>query len=141
MFPGLLFYSRTISKSNDNILYINCFLGRTAILHVLLEIRKIFNAGEFRYLFNQLFINDYCLWIQSVNETVIADLLNEFYEAKKKVDKFSTGLDLEVVEADAEMKLLQVKSTGDTVVEVLESVLDSEDRQEKEEIDSDDEPA
>ncbi|KAK6023622.1 Ulp1 protease family, catalytic domain protein [Ostertagia ostertagi] len=46
--------------------------GRAALLHVLSKMHGILiGSGEFRYLFNDLFITDYCLWIQSVEEAML----------------------------------------------------------------------
>jgi protein SHQ1 len=38
--------------------------GKKAILKILLEIRRTFIDGENRYILNDLYINDYCVWIQ-----------------------------------------------------------------------------
>uniref|UniRef100_A0A914ELW4 Protein SHQ1 homolog n=1 Tax=Acrobeloides nanus TaxID=290746 RepID=A0A914ELW4_9BILA len=122
--------------------------GRLTILHCLLEIRKIFNhGGEFRYLFNQLYINDYCLWVQSVDASILDNLNIEFQESKTKVDKFSMGLDLEYIEAEAKLKMLELETCGESVVNLVESELENEFRvtpkelEEKDLVDSDDDLA
>ncbi|CAF0830274.1 unnamed protein product [Didymodactylos carnosus] len=40
-------------------------MGKKLILKCLLEIRRLFLDEERRYLLNDLFIDDYCLWLQS----------------------------------------------------------------------------
>ncbi|UJR32681.1 hypothetical protein I4U23_020141 [Adineta vaga] len=39
--------------------------GKCAILQCLLQMRRIFLDEEHRYLLNTLYLNDYCLWIQT----------------------------------------------------------------------------
>lgn len=52
--------------------------GRTAILQCLVDTRKILStSGEFRYILNDLYITDYCLWIQQVAEDLVEWLKNE----------------------------------------------------------------
>ena len=38
--------------------------GRKHVIKALLEIRKTFIDGDCRYILNDLYINDYCVWIQ-----------------------------------------------------------------------------
>uniref|UniRef100_A0A170YXD4 Protein SHQ1 homolog n=1 Tax=Triatoma infestans TaxID=30076 RepID=A0A170YXD4_TRIIF len=57
-------------------------LGRRQILKCLIEIHKLFNASEPRYLLNQLFITDYCIWLQKISEKRIVHLTQYFKEAK-----------------------------------------------------------
>ena len=39
-------------------------LGKKVILKCLLQTRKYFIDGENRYILNDLYINDYCVWVQ-----------------------------------------------------------------------------
>ncbi|CAD6191282.1 unnamed protein product [Caenorhabditis auriculariae] len=86
--------------------------GRTSILHVLCELRKVFAiSGNFRYILNDLFIDDYCHWIQSVEENIIKWLQSHFSDCE--IDKSFVGLDLESLEIQAkmeEMKLTTIDS-------------------------------
>lgn len=78
-------------------------LGRKKVLHCLLEIQREFNNSEPRYLLNQLYITDYCTWIQTVkNDKLIslADSLKKVNIAKKDV-----GLELEDLEVAAHLVL------------------------------------
>uniref|UniRef100_A0A069DUB8 Protein SHQ1 homolog n=1 Tax=Panstrongylus megistus TaxID=65343 RepID=A0A069DUB8_9HEMI len=76
-------------------------LGRRQILKCLIEIHKLFNTSEPRYLLNQLFITDYCIWLQKISEKRIIHLTQYFKEAK--VCKNDIRLDLETLEAVALM--------------------------------------
>lgn len=48
--------------------------GRKSVLHCLLKIYHLFNKSDTRYILNQLYIRDYCVWIQKGNEEVIKSL-------------------------------------------------------------------
>ena len=39
--------------------------GKRTILKCLLQMRRLFLDEEHRYLLNTLYLNDYCLWIQT----------------------------------------------------------------------------
>ena len=45
--------------------YNACISGRRSVLKVLLEIRGILMDQDCRYVLNDLYITDYCVWIQS----------------------------------------------------------------------------
>ena len=43
-------------------------LGRPAVLRALLEARAaVQRNGEYGYLLNRIFLDDYCVWIQQVD--------------------------------------------------------------------------
>ncbi|PIO68537.1 SHQ1 protein [Teladorsagia circumcincta] len=82
--------------------------GRAALLHVLSKVHGILiGSGEFRYLFNDLFITDYCLWIQSVDEAVLKWLQKAV--ADVEICKADLELDLEEIELEGRMAMLKVK--------------------------------
>lgn len=54
--------------------------GKCAILQCLLQMRRLFLDEEHRYLLNTLYLNDYCLWIQTECQT---KWLNSLIEAIK----------------------------------------------------------
>ncbi|XP_060574596.1 protein SHQ1 homolog [Ruditapes philippinarum] len=56
-------------------------LGRRSVLKVLLEIRGILMDQDCRYVLNDLYITDYCVWIQSASEKKLQSL----WEALSKV--------------------------------------------------------
>lgn len=73
--------------------------GCIYLLTCLLDIYKMFNSNEPRYILNQLYIKDYCIWIQQLNimhfET-ITKLLDDY-----KIEKNILQLDLEELEVAA----------------------------------------
>ncbi|XP_004456276.1 protein SHQ1 homolog isoform X1 [Dasypus novemcinctus] len=74
-------------------------LGKSAVLKCLLDIHKIFQENDPAYILNDLYISDYCVWIQKAKSKKLAALA----EALKKVSltKAQLGLELEELEAAA----------------------------------------
>lgn len=74
-------------------------LGKSAILKCLLDIHKIFRENDPAYILNDLYISDYCVWIQKAKSKKLAALA----EALKEVSltKAQLGLELEELEAAA----------------------------------------
>lgn len=100
------------------------------MLHILSKMHGILiGSGEFRYLFNDLFITDYCLWIQSVDESVLKTLQTEIAAVEVRflcwvtcrlrntanlrlqVTKSDLELDLEELELEGQMARLKVEAT------------------------------
>lgn len=48
--------------------------GRKSVLHCFLKIYHLFNKSDTRYILNQLYIRDYCVWIQRADEDTIRSL-------------------------------------------------------------------
>ncbi|VDK56002.1 unnamed protein product [Anisakis simplex] len=89
--------------------YINYLLlsDRSAILHCLIDIRTVFStSGDFRYLFNDLFMTDYCIWIQAVDDELIKWLEMEIREIDLK--KADVELELEEIELEANVMALSI---------------------------------
>nr|XP_045600803.1 protein SHQ1 homolog isoform X2 [Procambarus clarkii] len=74
-------------------------LGHKKVLKCLLEIQRFFNLSEPRYLLNQLYITDYCVWIQKVKDNKLMSLADSL--KKVKVNKSDVCLDLEDLEVAA----------------------------------------
>ncbi|EFB28653.1 hypothetical protein PANDA_002617, partial [Ailuropoda melanoleuca] len=74
-------------------------LGKSAVLKCLLDVHKIFQENDPAYILNDLYISDYCVWIQKAKSKKLAALV----EALKEVPptKAQLGLDLEELEAAA----------------------------------------
>uniref|UniRef100_A0A4W2IMS4 Protein SHQ1 homolog n=1 Tax=Bos indicus x Bos taurus TaxID=30522 RepID=A0A4W2IMS4_BOBOX len=74
-------------------------LGKSAVLKCLLDIHKIFQENDPAYILNDLYISDYCVWIQKAKSKKLAALA----EALKKASltKAQLGLELEELEAAA----------------------------------------
>ncbi len=61
--------------------------GHTLILKCLLAVRNSFIDGENRYILNDLYINDYCVWIQYASQKK----LNALAECIEKVNLHNNG--------------------------------------------------
>ncbi|BES98753.1 protein SHQ1 homolog [Nesidiocoris tenuis] len=78
-------------------------LGRRQILKCLIEIHKIFNSSEPRYLLNQLYVTDYCIWLQKISDRKIESLARLFEQ--EIITKDDIGLELEELEQAATVVL------------------------------------
>ncbi|KAL3085832.1 hypothetical protein niasHT_025963 [Heterodera trifolii] len=90
-------------------------IGPVAVLHCLLTVRRLFNRGdEFRYMFNQLFMDELCLWVQSVPEEVFEQIGSELETELDKLSKADmTELELDTIELEAKMALLNPVDSDD----------------------------
>lgn len=79
--------------------------GKGVLMKVLLKIRKIFERSETKYLFNKLFIDDYCVWLQSVKEETIRAFALKFEECSKHMNKDKLDLELVDIERQVNMQL------------------------------------
>ncbi|XP_065811042.1 protein SHQ1 homolog [Labrus bergylta] len=76
-------------------------LGKTCVLKCLLDIHKVFRENDPAYILNDLYITDYCIWIQKVKSkrmTALAEILQNASLHKKDLD-----LELEELEDAAKM--------------------------------------
>lgn len=78
-------------------------LGKKQVLRSLLEIQRLLNASEGYYLLNQLYVTDYCVWIQSVKEQRLFSLADSI--RKVKLNKDDVGLELVELEAAGNLVL------------------------------------
>lgn len=60
------------------------FSGQKKVLQCLLEIRNFFSQSEPRYLLNQLYITDYCIWIQKVKDNKLISLADSLKKVRRK---------------------------------------------------------
>ncbi|VVC35755.1 SHQ1 protein,CS domain,HSP20-like chaperone [Cinara cedri] len=120
--------------------------GCVCLLICLLDIYKMFNSSEPRYVLNQLYIKDYCIWIQQLKSTHF-DTVSKLFDGNK-IEKGQLKLDLEELEVaamsvdedmnileqtlnvnyDIESKLQQLEISS---TESSESSLDSDDDEEE----------
>ncbi|KAI6223041.1 Protein SHQ1-like protein [Aphelenchoides fujianensis] len=87
--------------------------GRSAILHCFLRLRSRFNNSgqDFTYLYNQLFIDDYALFVQSMDEGLLQRVTADLKTALEELKRADIpGLDLEYVETEAKMIRLAVEA-------------------------------
>ncbi|XP_004676606.1 PREDICTED: protein SHQ1 homolog [Condylura cristata] len=78
-------------------------LGKSAVLKCLLDIHKIFQENDPAYILNDLYISDYCVWIQKTKSKKLTALA----EALQKVSLTKSQLGLELEELEAAALLVQ----------------------------------
>ncbi|XP_074861341.1 protein SHQ1 homolog [Carettochelys insculpta] len=74
-------------------------LGKSAVLKCLLDIHKIFRENDPAYILNDLYITDYCIWIQKIKSKKLAALAESLQKAK--LTKAHLGFELEELESAA----------------------------------------
>ena len=53
------------------------FAGRRKLVQCLLSVRQIFNLTEHHYILNDLYVTDYCVWVQHCSSCLIQSLAKE----------------------------------------------------------------
>uniref|UniRef100_A0A146KTI1 Protein SHQ1 homolog n=1 Tax=Lygus hesperus TaxID=30085 RepID=A0A146KTI1_LYGHE len=101
IYPLYRHYALSMKVLEDTVKILK--LGRRQILKCLIDVHKLFNASEPRYLLNQLYITDYCIWLQKVSDHKIESLVKRLEEAP--LAKVDVRLDLEELERAALMVL------------------------------------
>lgn len=74
-------------------------LGRSCILKCLLEIHRVFRENDPAYILNDLYITDYCIWIQRVKSKKVTALASALQKTSLK--KKDLALELEELEKAA----------------------------------------
>ncbi|XP_007500156.1 protein SHQ1 homolog isoform X2 [Monodelphis domestica] len=74
-------------------------LGKSAILKCLLNIHKIFQENDPAYILNDLYISDYCIWIQKAKSKKLFSLAETLQ--KTVLVKGQLGLEIEELESAA----------------------------------------
>ncbi|KTG06485.1 hypothetical protein cypCar_00003652, partial [Cyprinus carpio] len=77
--------------------------GKACVLKCLLAIHKIFRENDPAYILNDLYITDYCIWIQRVKSKHVLVLAESLHNAK--LQKNHLALELEILEQAAELEL------------------------------------
>ena len=85
-------------------------MGRESVLHCLLEIRRVFAVFDSsispKYILNDVYITDYCIWIQKIHRDDLQHLVN-FAKAKMwQLPKSEINLDIVPLE-DAGLAVLE----------------------------------
>ncbi|XP_059186060.1 protein SHQ1 homolog [Centropristis striata] len=73
--------------------------GKACVLKCLLDIHKVFRENEPAYILNDLYITDYCIWIQRVKSKKVSDLAVTLQKAS--LQKKDLELELEELEEAA----------------------------------------
>ena len=96
-------------------------VGKPALLKCLLALIPIFNNYPGHYIFNQLYINDYAVWIQTTHQSHLDSLANVLHRTLEKLNKQDIGLELEELEEAAELTLKEAEE--EEKVEKISQVL------------------
>ncbi|XP_073708676.1 protein SHQ1 homolog [Garra rufa] len=108
--------------------------GKACVLKCLLAIHKIFRENDPAYILNDLYITDYCIWIQRVKSKHVLALAESLHNAK--LQKNHLDLELEILEQAAELAVKEEADEEDDDDEEEEedssSDSDSEDEEESE---------
>ncbi|XP_072238969.1 protein SHQ1 homolog isoform X2 [Leuresthes tenuis] len=75
--------------------------GKACVLKCLLDIHKIFRENDPAYILNDLYITDYCIWIQRVKPKKVTALATTLQKAS--LQKKDLELELDVLEKAATM--------------------------------------
>ncbi|RMB99024.1 hypothetical protein DUI87_24570 [Hirundo rustica rustica] len=96
-YPLYRHFELVIRAFSDTVMILQ--LGKAAVLKCLLDVHKIFRECDPAYILNDLFITDYCIWIQKVKSKKLAALCESLQ--KTTLSKSHMGLELEELEAAA----------------------------------------
>ena len=73
-------------------------LGKKSILKALINIHSIFESSETHYILNKIYLDDYCCWIQQINEETLINFGKAYNLEKSKLNKSVLGLSLDDIE-------------------------------------------
>lgn len=76
-------------------------LGRGCVLKCLLDIHRVFRENDPAYILNDLYITDYCIWIQRVRSKKLTALASALQ--KTPLEKKDLALELEELEKAAKL--------------------------------------
>lgn len=85
--------------------------GKIMILKIFLKLKKMFNKNEPRYLLNILYIDDFCIFIQNIEEKYLNELVKEVFQINLKKEDLDINLEeieeqaMEVITEEFEKKL------------------------------------
>jgi protein SHQ1 len=67
-------------------------LGKKCILKSLLQLRNLFEHTDSHYLLNKLFIDDYCVWLQTVDSDSISNFAREYNDANTSLETITSNV-------------------------------------------------
>lgn len=86
--------------------------GRKGCIKCLLAIRRLFNqTPDSKFILNDLFITDYCVWVQRVRENSLGKLATVLQQTMDNVSKGDLALDLEILEEAAAVTLEESRNS------------------------------
>ena len=77
--------------------------GKHVVLQTLLKVYKIFEKSETKYMINKLFIEDYCVWIQTVQNELLLNFGKKI--SALDINKAKLDLELEYIEEQVDEQL------------------------------------
>lgn len=80
-------------------------LGRRCVLKCLLQIKAVFENTDTHYMLNKLFIDDYCVWIQHLNEASLQTFAKEYNNMKNEMESESNKVFIHKYERMMMMKM------------------------------------
>uniref|UniRef100_A0A1A8J221 Protein SHQ1 homolog n=1 Tax=Nothobranchius kuhntae TaxID=321403 RepID=A0A1A8J221_NOTKU len=86
--------------------------GKACILKCLLEIHKVFRQNDPAYMLNDLYITDYCIWIQRVKSKKVTALVSTLQKAS--LLKRDLKLELDELENAARMVMEEEQQASST---------------------------
>ncbi|XP_015285003.1 PREDICTED: protein SHQ1 homolog [Gekko japonicus] len=96
-YPLYRHFSLVTRALNDVVIILQ--LGKSAVLKCLLDIHKIFRENDPSYILNDLYITDYCIWIQKAKSKKLAALAERVQKAE--LSKAKLGFELDELETAA----------------------------------------
>ena len=125
---------------NPKFLYGN-LLRLSSNITVLLDLTKIFNESEGRYIFNQLYIDQYVAWVQKLKKDNLEKIAAKIEDILNGITKEDLDLELKELEAAAEMVLKESQNDEEILIKSMKNVEISDTKKDRlaSENDSDDE--
>ncbi|KAF9302251.1 Hsp90 cochaperone shq1 [Mortierella antarctica] len=73
--------------------YVILKLGKRGILRALLAIKDVLDHDDIYYIYSKMFVEDYCVWIQSASDKVIRTLAHELHHFELQKSEIGWHLD------------------------------------------------
>lgn len=97
-------------------------VGKNQILKCLLAIHGILSESEIRYPLNDLYITDYCVWVQSADPVYLGKVSQALLNLN--ISKSDLGLSLDEMETEAKLLMDDIHNeTEETDLEKLSHIL------------------
>ncbi|KAI9595561.1 SHQ1 protein-domain-containing protein [Syncephalis fuscata] len=76
--------------------YVLFKLGKRALLKALLAVKQMLDQHDIYHIYSQLYVTDYCIWLQQARDTTLRSLARELHQTK--IEKDAIGWHLEALE-------------------------------------------
>jgi len=102
-----------VAKDVANILK----MGKIPVLKTLLQVHKAFQETEGYYIHNQLYVEDYLVWIQSVPDSHLSSLAEAVEVMAREMTKEELDIELDQLEQAAHLVMEEVEEDVDTLAQ------------------------